>query len=164
VEAARRARADDIPRLAALWRAARDELGAQVRGGSLFVAREARAEPVDESLGADIASDDAVVVAGTLDDVVVGVAAGCVEHLRDGRLLGVIRELFVEADARGVAVGEAMMAELLGWFGEKGCVGVDALALPGARATKNFFEGSGFSARLLVMHHRLGDGDVDGDA
>ena len=157
MEAARRATADDIPRLVVLWRAARDELGAQVRGGSLFVAREARAEPVEDSLAADVASDDAVVVAGTLDDVVVGLASGCVERLRDGRLLGVVRELFVEVDARGVAVGEAMMAELLAWFRSKGCVGVDALALPGARATKNFFEASGFSARLLVMHHRLAD-------
>jgi hypothetical protein len=37
----------------------------------------------------------------------------------------------------------------------RGCSGVDATALPGNRATKNFFEESGFTARLLVMHHRL---------
>ncbi len=157
VEGARRAAGDDIPRLAELWRVARAELGSQERGGSLFVTRESRAEPVEDSLAADIASDDAVVLAGTVDGVIVGLAAGCVEQLRDGRRLGVIRELFVEAEARGVAVGEAMMGELLPWFREQGCVGVDAMALPGARATKNFFEGSGFSARLLVMHHRLAD-------
>jgi GNAT superfamily N-acetyltransferase len=155
VEGARRATVDDLPRLAELWQAARDELGAQVRGGDLFTAREARAAA--DSLADDLAADDAVVVAGTVDDVVVGLAAGCVERLRDGRALGVIRELFVEPEARGVAVGEAMMGQLLDWFREQGCVGVDALALPGARATKNFFEASGFSARLLVMHHRLAD-------
>ncbi|HEX2040618.1 MAG TPA: GNAT family N-acetyltransferase [Acidimicrobiales bacterium] len=155
MEGARRATAADVPRLAELWRAAREELGSQVRGGALFVNREARADA--ESLADDIAADDAVVVAGTVDDVVVGLATGCVERLRDGQALGVIRELFVEAEARGVAVGEAMMGELLAWFRERGCIGVDALALPGARATKNFFEASGFSARLLVMHHRLAD-------
>ena len=31
-----------------------------------------------------------------------------------------------------------------------------ALALPGHRATKNFFEGQHFTARALVMHRRLG--------
>ena len=153
MEGARRATAADVPRLAELWQAARDELGGAERGGALFVGREARADA--ESLAADIEAGDAVVLAGTLDDVVVGLATGHVERLRDGRALGVIRELYVEPEGRGVAVGEAMMAELLAWFREQECIGVDALALPGARATKNFFEASGFSARLLVMHHRL---------
>ena len=31
----------------------------------------------------------------------------------------------------------------------------DAMALPGHRATKNFFEAHGFTARALVMHRRL---------
>jgi hypothetical protein len=48
-----------------------------------------------------------------------------------------------------------MMGSLLEWFGARGCSGVDATALPGNRATKNIFEESGFTARLLVMHHRL---------
>jgi hypothetical protein len=36
-------------------------------------------------------------------------------------------------------------------------VGIDAFALPGMRETKNFFEGSGFTARLLVMHRQAVD-------
>ena len=32
---------------------------------------------------------------------------------------------------------------------------VDAIALPGHRATKNFFEEHHFTARALTMHHRL---------
>jgi hypothetical protein len=48
-----------------------------------------------------------------------------------------------------------MMAEALAWMGRIGCTGVDALALPGARATKNFFEENGFTARLLVVHRPL---------
>ena len=47
------------------------------------------------------------------------------------------------------------MDQLLEWFRGRGCNGVDATALPGNRATKNFFEMSGFTARLLVMHHRM---------
>ena len=49
------------------------------------------------------------------------------------------------------------MGLLLEWCRDQGCRGVDALALPGMRATKNFFEESGFSARLIVMHHRMAD-------
>ena len=49
----------------------------------------------------------------------------------------------------------ALFAEALAWMGRIGCTGVDALALPGARATKNFFEENGFTARLLVVHRPL---------
>jgi len=85
----------------------------------------------------------------------VGFASARIEQLRDGTTLGVIGDLYVEPDARGVGVGEALMDALLVWASERGCQGVDATALPGDRATKNFFEGSGFTARLLVMHHRV---------
>ncbi len=77
--------------------------------------------------------------------------------LRDGTRLGVITDIYVESEARGVAVGECLMNSLLEWFTETGCEGADAYALPGDRSTKNFFEGSGFSARLLVMHHKMGE-------
>jgi hypothetical protein len=46
-----------------------------------------------------------------------------------------------------------MLADLVEFFTARGCVGVDAFALPGHRAAKNFFEESGFSARAIVMHH-----------
>jgi ribosomal protein S18 acetylase RimI-like enzyme len=143
-----------LPRLADLARCALAEL-APLRGGKVFLAREARAEPVEQTLAADLADDDVLLLAGTIDDAPVGYAAGRTEVLRDGARLGVITDLFVEPEARQVGVGEAMMNELLGWFRSRGCSGVDATALPGNRATKNFFEESGFTARLLVMHHRL---------
>jgi hypothetical protein len=41
------------------------------------------------------------------------------------------------------------------WCREQACVGIDALALPGNRATKNFFEMLGFTARALVVHKVL---------
>ena len=132
-----------------------EELGARERGGSLFVTREARAEPVDESLRFLVADPGSVVVAGTFDDAVLGYATGRTERLRDGLLLGLIDDVFVEPEARAVGVGEAMMALLLEWFADRRCMGVDSTALPGARETKNFFERSGFTARLLVMHRRL---------
>lgn len=154
MEAARPATSSDLPRLAELCREALAEL-APTRGGAVFVAREARAEPVEATLAAALDDAAQVVVVGTLDDVVVGYAAATTDALRDGAVLGVIGDLFVEDPARGVGVGEALMDQLLHWFRQRGCRGVDAFALPGNRATKNFFEESGFTARLLVMHHRM---------
>jgi ribosomal protein S18 acetylase RimI-like enzyme len=154
VEAARPATEADLPALAELARAALDEL-APTRGGGVFVVREGRAAPLDETLRADINDDGAVVLVGTIDGVPIGYAVGRTEVLRDGTRLGRIDDLYVDAGARDVGVGEALMAELLLWFGAAGCAGVDATALPGNRSTKNFFEMSGFTARLLVMHHRL---------
>lgn len=161
MEAARPATDDDLPRLAELCRAAVAEVAAQVRGGALFAARETRPEPVEDSLRRDLADPEACVLVGTVDGEPVGVATVRLERLRDGSSLARIEELYVDAGARGVGVGEAMMAALMAWCQERRCRGIDAQALPGDRATKNFFEGSGFSARLLVMHHRMGD---DGQA
>jgi GNAT superfamily N-acetyltransferase len=75
--------------------------------------------------------------------------------LRDGTRLGQIVELFVTADARSVSVGEGLLDQLVDWCRDEGCVGIDAFALPGHRAAKNFFETAGFTARALVMHHEL---------
>jgi GNAT superfamily N-acetyltransferase len=155
VEAARLATLGDLAELARLSRRAIVELSAEERGGAIFAAREARAEPVDEGLARALEEPGCVVVVGTVDEVAVGMASGRVEKLRDGRLLGVLDDLYVDPQARGVGVGEAMMNQLLAWFAANGCSGVDAFALPGMRATKNFFEECGFTARLLVMHHRM---------
>jgi GNAT superfamily N-acetyltransferase len=159
VESARRATAADLPRVDELSLMARAELGAQERGGVVFVNREARAEPS----AALLEDPGRIVVVGAFDDTVVGFGTGRIEPLRNGTVLGVNDDLYVEPEARGVGVGEAMMGELLAWFRARECVGVDAFALPGMRATKNFFETFGFTARLLVVHHRL-DRTGDGDA
>jgi GNAT superfamily N-acetyltransferase len=66
-----------------------------------------------------------------------------------------VSERFVDAEARAVGVGEAMLEALVAYCTREGCVGVDAFALPGHRAAKNFFEESGFTARAIVMHHVL---------
>jgi hypothetical protein len=50
-----------------------------------------------------------------------------------------------------------MLDELVGFCRAAGCAGVDAFALPGHRAAKNFFESAGFTARALVMHHAFPD-------
>jgi len=154
VEGVRPATEDDLPRLAELVRAAIAELS-PMRGGAVWAAREARPEPVEESLKASLTDDRTRVVVGTIDDFPVGYAAVHVERLNDGSRLGVVDDIFVEQEAREVSVGESMLRDLVSWCEAQGCAGMDAMALPGHRSAKNFFEESGFTARKLVMHHRL---------
>ena len=151
-EACRAAQPADVPRIAELARAVIDEL-APMRGGAVWKAREARPEPIEEGLTALLDDADARVVVGSIDDVVVGYAVVRLEHLADGSVLGVIDDIFVEEEARQIGLGELMIGDLMAWCEERKCLGMDAMALPGHRATKNFFEESGFTARQLVMHH-----------
>ena len=158
MEGARLAAEADLPRIAELCRRALAEVRDQQRGGHLLATRDVRPEPVEVGLAEALAEPEAkVLVAGTIDSQVVGYAVGRTETLRDGSTLGVVDDLFVEPEARSVGVGTAVMQQLLRWFSAKGCLGVDAMALPGARATKNFFEATGFTARLIIMHHRIAE-------
>ena len=154
-EACRPATPADIPRIAQLNRAVVEEL-APMRGGAVWKAREARPEPVEEGLAELLDDSDARVLVATIDETVVGYAVVHLEHLADGSILGVIDDIFVEEGARQVGLGELMIDDLMTWCEERKCVGMDAMALPGHRATKNFFEESGFTARQLVMHHHFG--------
>jgi GNAT superfamily N-acetyltransferase len=126
-----------------------------MKGGALWSAREAVAEPFEDTYGALIDRDDALIVVGTVDETVVGFGVVTLERLRTGETLGIISDLFVEPGARAVGVGEAMADDLVAFCATRGCTGIDALALPGHRTAKNFFEGSGFTARALVMHRSL---------
>lgn len=154
MEACRPAGSGDLARIVELARGLRDEVRG-VRGGDLWTQHEARPEPLDEEYAALLESPDARVVVGTVDDVVLGFAVGELEALHDGATLGVVSDLYVEPEGRGVAIGEAMVEELLAWFSDRGCTGVDAWALPGHRMTKNFFEGHGFVSRGIVVHRPL---------
>jgi GNAT superfamily N-acetyltransferase len=154
VEGVRPAAAADVARLAELTAAARADLAGQ-RGGALLAA--ARPAPTPSALASEIDDPARLSLVGTLDGYPVGYLRAHVEELPGGPRLGVVDEIYVEREARGVGVGEALVTAAADWFRRAGCDGIDATALPGDRATKNFFEAHGFAARLLVMHRRLAD-------
>jgi GNAT superfamily N-acetyltransferase len=137
--AARLLAAADVEAVAALRETALAEIG-ELRGGRLYPAR-ALPEPGDP---------DRPCWVGELAGTVVGYLAASASGT-----LGAIDGVYVDPGCRAVGVGTAMMTGALAWMERMGCTGVDALALPGARATKNFFEESGFTARLLVVHRTL---------
>jgi GNAT superfamily N-acetyltransferase len=154
MEGARPATDADLDRLVELAGEARSELLA-LRGGDVFVEREARHGSLQDGFAAALADASTAVWCGTVDGVVLGYAVVTAERLDDGRTLGRLTDIYVEAGGREVGVGELLMAEAVAWCAARGCFGIDAYALPGARQTKNFFETAGFTARLLVVHHRL---------
>jgi GNAT superfamily N-acetyltransferase len=151
MEASRPATIQDLPWLAELVASGEAELRS-LRGGEVWASSRYCPEGVEAYLMAALTSPDILVLAGTIDEVVVGYAIVRIERLPDGRVLGQIDDLFVEAEARSVGLGSCLMVDVLAWCKQRGCSGVDAVTLPGHRATKNFFEESGFTARLLVMH------------
>ena len=154
MEAARGATIDDLSALLELAAELREEL-VPMRGGSLWSRTAAYPDPLEATFRALLDRDDSCLLVGTFDDVIVGFGACNVAVLRDGTRLGEIVEPFVTPEARAVSVGEGLLAQLVDWCRSQECVGIDAFALPGHRAAKNFFETAGFTARALVMYHEL---------
>ncbi len=146
-EAARPATAEDTPAIGVLFRAATEELRAE-RGGELWARQR------DRDAGF-VWPEDGRVLAGTIDGAVVGYAVVRVEALADGGRLAVLEDVYVDVDARGVGVGELLLDAAIAYAREQGCVGIDSLALPGMRGSKNFFEAAGLVARAIVVHRRL---------
>lgn len=151
VEAARAATVDDVGRILELSRTMRSELAPQ-RGGDLWWRTHDPVEHHEPGLRALLDYPDDCVVVGCIDDQVVGYAIARSRRLPDGTHLAAVGELYVEPDAREVGVGESIVGVVLAWAEARGCAGVDATALPGNRAAKNFFETHGFVARSITMH------------
>jgi GNAT superfamily N-acetyltransferase len=153
-EGCRPAEEGDLPRLAELAAQAVAELQGG-RGGAVWARREARQPPYAVALAHEMHDADHHVLVATLDGDVLGYGVAHVEVLHDGGLLGVVDDLYTEPDARSVGLGEVTMQALVDWCSDRGCFGVDSLALPGDRHTKNFFESFGLVARAIVVHRRL---------
>lgn len=152
MEQARPATASDVDELCVLWSAAVQELDGE-RGGALLAGTLTRDDVAAYLTGA-LEDPDHLVVVGRIDEVIVGLASvRCNRTRREP--VGDLELIYVDPGARQVGVAEVMLEVVMPWCRERQCVGVDAPALPGNRQAKAFFEGEGFLARLLVMHHPL---------
>ncbi len=143
----------DVPSLTNLYRMLEKEM---VALHPMWPLADGLKEPVEASLATSIGDPSQVVIVGEIDGYPFGFLLGKVEPLLPqarGELVGSIRLVFVEEEARQVAVGEAMRDMAMDLFREKGITKFDAHVLPGHRLAKNFFEAGGFSARSIVMHH-----------
>jgi len=130
------------------------------RGGAMYVERHAAELP---ALRADWSQATRRVWLGGLENVELGYLLGAAVPLPSGATVGVIEGIYVARAARACGIGELMMSAALDWFRSLGCVGVEATALPGERATKNFFEEHGLKARLLTVYRSLAEDDAEPD-
>lgn len=114
------------------------------------------AEPVEESFETILQDPQAIVVLGEIDGYPLGFLLAVVEDIlpqAGGEKVGSIRLVFVEREAREVAIGETMRDLAMEWLRGRGIRKFDAHVLPGHRLAKNFFEAGGFSARSIIMYH-----------
>lgn len=96
-------------------------------------------------------AEHGLVLVGTVLGVPVGVVVARHEVVSDKRL-ALIEELYTEPEARGVGVGRRLIQAVELWARATGCIGIESMALPGDRDTKNFFEAAGLIARAIVVH------------
>ncbi len=162
MESARRATVDDLAEIERIGANHRGDIVGQ-RGASIFLQREAGRWPNHDRLRDLIAGQAGVVVVGCYDGVVFGYGVVVYEAIGDGTTIARLTDFVVEPEIRGSGIGEAMMNLVVDLAAQAGCVGIDSVALPGDRETKNFFESFGLKARLLTVHRQLGpSGDAGG--
>lgn len=153
---ARPATIEDIDSVSDLTAAAREAV-ADTRGGPVLLSTDQRSEGGSRHLETALTDDSRRLLAGTLDEVIVGYLLAALVKTPGGLLIAEVEEIYVEDGARRVGVGAAMFDRLVSWAVDHDCGGIDALALPGDRDTKNFFESHGLVARAIIAHRPLGD-------
>jgi len=149
----RHATIEDLDVLESLYRSLEEEM---VGLHKMWPSADGLDEPITASLSKAVGDDRTVVLIGSIEEYPFGFLLARVEPMLDqaeGERLGVIRFIYVEQDAREVAVAEVMRDQALTEFRNRGISKFDAHVLPGHRLAKNFFESGGFSARSIVMHH-----------
>jgi ribosomal protein S18 acetylase RimI-like enzyme len=150
---ARRATEEDIETLVGLYRGLEEEMQAL---HAMWPVADGLDEPVADSLREALEEPDTVLLIGEIDSYPFGFLLARVERLlaqADGELVGAIRLIYVDQEAREVSVAEEMRERALSILRERGITKYDAHVLPGHRLAKNFFEAGGFSARSIIMHH-----------
>jgi GNAT superfamily N-acetyltransferase len=156
MESTRPAGEGDLALCAAMLDRALVDVRAQ-RGGATLVGAVTPEQLLGRwRAGGGAAEGAATFYLGEFNHVVVGLAAATAAP-RPGMpgLSGRIECYYVDEGARGVGVGSALLSSLVQWCRTLGCQDVDALALPGDRASKQRLEAAGFTARLLTLSRPL---------
>ena len=73
-----------------------------------------------------------------------------------------IDQVYVDADARELGFGDALVAAAMDWGRDVGAELVEAETLPGDRNLKNLYERAGVTARLITVSKPLASPPPDG--
>lgn len=138
----------DVDSLLLLESEARAQLG-QFRGGDrlgdeLPLVGDRWAERID--------SNDWLVLVAGFDDVPLGYLCA---NMSTPSAVPLIESVYVTVDVRQLGLGDGLVSAAIEASRKIGAVVIDAFALPGDRETKNLFERSGLTARLLIVSKRL---------
>jgi len=155
-ESARQAVPSDLEVLSSLAVAARRDLQDK-KGGDVADRLDPHRNDPGARMAAALKDPGTVVLVGALDEAVVGYGLMVVGTAPDGTGHAVVEEVYVDPPARSVGVGEALLDGLLAVARERGARAIQSVALPGDRATKNFFETHGMVARSIMVHRWLDD-------
>lgn len=150
---ARLAEVSDLETLEGLYRSLEKEMTGL---HTMWPLADGLDEPVADSFRGALDADRTVLVIGEVEGYPFGFLLARVESLlaqAGGEQIGAIRLIYVDEEAREVALGEAMRELALGILRDRGITKFDAHVLPGHRLAKNFFEAGGFAARSIIMHH-----------
>ncbi len=142
----------DVFRLVSLYRDMEQE---QTVRKPIWALTDGLDERFDLSLFRAIETADSIVLVGEIDDAAVGFLWATVEPMLErahGSMIGRLRLIYTEPEARGVGVGHTMLTEVMDLLRTRGIHHFDAPVGPGQRAAKNFFESHGFAARSIIMH------------
>lgn len=146
------ARPDDVDVLRTLEAEARSHL-AQFRGGD----RLYNDLPlVDDRWVERINSDGWLVLVAGFDDVPLGYLCA---NMSATSAVPLIESVYVAVDVRQLGLGDALVSAAIDASHQIGAVAIDAFALPGDRETKNLFERSGLTARLLIVSKPINETD-----
>jgi L-amino acid N-acyltransferase YncA len=150
----------DVPRLVALYREMELE---QTARKPIWALTDGLDERFDLSLFHALEAEDSFVLVGEIDNTAVGFVWATIEPMlerAEGAMIGRIRLIYTEPDARGVGVGHTMLTAVTDLLRTLGVRQFDAPVGPGQRAAKNFFESHQFAARSIIMYSSDGtDGD-----
>ncbi len=91
----------------------------------------------DMSLFRAVEAEDSFLLTGEIDGATVGFIWATIEPMLDraqGALIGRVRLIYTEPDARGVGVGHTMLTEMMALLRSRGIHHFDAPVGPGQRA------------------------------
>jgi len=119
----------------------------QFRGGAQLSEIVKQVSPHWQSALGD--ENNAVFVVGDRGEV-MGFAVAR-KSTREKLSIATIEQIFVTKDARGLGLGDSLLAEVMRWAKSERLAALDGYALPGDRETKNLFERAGLVARLITV-------------